>query len=164
DLASGELTPIPLAFTEFGSVRTQGGLILCVAGAPLDPPAVLRIDPASGACEILKQSTSGAGAELRGYFSAPRHLVVPTGEGESAYAHYYPPHSPDFAAPSDERPPLLVKCHGGPTASAGGTLSLGTQFWTSRGIAVLDVDYRGSTGYGRAYRDRLAGAWGLVDV
>ena len=81
-----------------------------------------------------------------------------------AHAFYYPPRNPDFAAPEGELPPLLVKCHGGPTAASTSTLRLETQYWTSRGIAVLDVNYGGSTGYGREYRLRLNGEWGVVDV
>ena len=77
---------------------------------------------------------------------------------------FYPPHNPDYAAPDGEKPPLLVKCHGGPTSAASSTLNLGIQYWTSRGIAVLDVNYGGSSGFGRAYRDRLHLNWGVVDV
>ena len=77
---------------------------------------------------------------------------------------FYPPGNPDYVAPPHERPPLLVKCHGGPTSAASSTLNLGIHYWTSRGIAVLDVNYGGSTGFGRAYRDRLHLAWGVVDV
>src|SRR5205807_8837489 len=97
-------------------------------------------------------------------FSAPRHIAFPTANGLTAYANYYPPANPDYTAAPDEKPPLVVKCHGGPTSSASTVLSLGIQYWTSRGVAVLDVDYGGSTGYGRAYRERLEGAWGVVDV
>jgi dipeptidyl aminopeptidase/acylaminoacyl peptidase len=84
--------------------------------------------------------------------------------GETAHALYYPPTNPDHRPPSGERPPLIVKSHGGPTSSTSGELRLTTQFWTSRGFAICDVDYRGSTGYGRAYRERLYGHWGEVDV
>jgi dipeptidyl aminopeptidase/acylaminoacyl peptidase len=105
-----------------------------------------------------------ADRQLRGYLSAPQHLAFPTENGLTAYANFYPPHNPDYAAPAGDKPPLVVKCHGGPTASASSVLNLRNQFWTSRGIAVLDVDYGGSTGYGRAYRERLKDAWGVVDV
>jgi dipeptidyl aminopeptidase/acylaminoacyl peptidase len=102
--------------------------------------------------------------ELRTYVSAPQHLAFPTENGLIAHANFYPPHNPDHAAPAGEKPPLVVRCHGGPTAAAASVLDLRIQYWTSRGIAVLDVDYGGSTGYGRAYRERLHGGWGLVDV
>ena len=116
---------------------------------------------------VLKQSTGLLDdAELRipAYLTRPESLRFPTSGGETAFALFYPPHNADYAAPAGEKPPLLVKCHGGPTAAASSALNLGTQFWTSRGIAVLDVNYGGSTGFGRAYRERLDGNWGVVDV
>jgi len=91
-------------------------------------------------------------------------VEFPTTGGKTAFGLFYPPHNPDYTGGTDERPPLLVKCHGGPTSSASSTLNLGIQFWTSRGIAVLDVNYGGSTGFGREYRDRLKLSWGIVDV
>ena len=93
-------------------------------------------------------------------FRSPEPIAFPTEGGETAHALYYPPHTPDFAAPAGEKVPVLVKSHGGPTAAASGTLSLAVQYWTSRGIGVLDVNYGGSTGYGRPYRLRLAAAMG----
>ena len=165
DIGSGRLTAIATRFTDFGQVRVAGGRIVCRAGSPSDPPAIVAIDPASGAAETLRQSAPAAGDDkLRRYFSAPVHVAFPTGQGRTAHAHYYPPGNPDYAPPEHEKPPLVVKCHGGPTAAGSTVLSLGIQYWTSRGIAVLDVDYGGSTGYGRAYRERLKGAWGVVDV
>ena len=98
------------------------------------------------------------------YLSTPRAVEFPTEGGLTAHAFYYPPRNPDFVAPEGELPPLLVKCHGGPTAASSSMLRLDTQYWTSRGIAVLDVNYGGSTGYGREYRQRLNGEWGVVDV
>jgi dipeptidyl aminopeptidase/acylaminoacyl peptidase len=98
------------------------------------------------------------------YLTKVEALEFPTTDGRTAFGLFYPPHNPDYAAPEGERPPLLVKCHGGPTSAASSALSLSTQYWTSRGIAVLDVNYGGSTGFGRAYRDRLRGTWGIVDV
>ena len=91
-------------------------------------------------------------------------MEFPTSGGKTAFGLFYPPHNPDYVGGADERPPLLVKCHGGPTSSASSTLNLGIQFWTSRGIAVLDVNYGGSTGFGREYRERLKLSWGVVDV
>ena len=98
------------------------------------------------------------------WFASPDPLDFPTGDGEVAHALVYWPRNPTVDAPEDQRPPLLVMIHGGPTAAAQGTLRLAVQYWTSRGIAVVDVNYRGSTGYGRAYRDLLQGQWGVADV
>ena len=99
-----------------------------------------------------------------GYLSPARAIEFPTSGGRTAHALYYAPNNRDFQAPPGERPPLLVVSHGGPTAAAGSALNLGFQFWTSRGVAVVDVNYGGSTGYGRAYRERLKGTWGITDV
>ena len=165
DVTAGTLTPIETPFSDFGQVRVAGGRVVCRAGSPTAPSAIVAIDPASGAVEILRQSAPAAADDrLRGYFSAPQPLAFPTGNGLIAHANYYGPSNPDHVPPSGDKPPLVVKCHGGPTASASTVLSLGIQYWTSRGIAVLDVDYGGSTGYGRAYRERLKGQWGVVDV
>jgi dipeptidyl aminopeptidase/acylaminoacyl peptidase len=98
------------------------------------------------------------------YLTTVRPVEFPTTGGKTAYGLLYPPHNPDYAGPADEKPPLLVMCHGGPTGAASSSLNLSTQFWTSRGIAVLDVNYGGSTGFGREYRERLYGNWGIVDV
>lgn len=98
------------------------------------------------------------------YLSTPEFLGFPTGNGETAYGWYYPPHNPDYRVPLGEKPPLLVKCHGGPTAMSGNGLDLRVQFWTSRGFAIADVNYRGSSGFGRAYRESLHGAWGIKDA
>ncbi|HEU0217971.1 MAG TPA: S9 family peptidase [Stellaceae bacterium] len=170
DIDAGKLTPLDLPYSEFGSIKmlsnqAGAGKIVCGVGSPTGPGAIAVIDPETGASEILRQaSASAADPALQGYFTTARHLEFPTENGRTAFANYYLPHNPDFSAPPSERPPLLVKCHGGPTASASSSLSMGTQYWASRGIAVIDVDYGGSTGYGRAYRDRLAGQWGVVDV
>ncbi|HKA55349.1 MAG TPA: prolyl oligopeptidase family serine peptidase, partial [Candidatus Binatia bacterium] len=99
-----------------------------------------------------------------GYLSAPRAIEFPTEHGLTAHALFCAPQNRDYRAPAAERPPLLVKSHGGPTSATSATFSLGVQYWTSRGIAVLDVNYGGSTGYGRDYRRRLEGQWGVVDV
>jgi dipeptidyl aminopeptidase/acylaminoacyl peptidase len=165
DLARGSLALIEAPYADFGSLRVMAGRIVCLAGSPSDPTTVVVVDPQSGASEVLRRSaTIAEDADLRRFTSVPRHLEFPTEDGRTAFANYYPPQNPDCVAPAGERPPLVVKCHGGPTASASSVLDLRIQFWTSRGVAVLDVDYGGSTGYGRAYRDRLEGAWGVVDV
>jgi len=98
------------------------------------------------------------------YLSRPEPIEFPTAGGRTAHALFYPPRNPVFVAPNGERPPLVVMSHGGPTSATSTALRLNIQFYTSRGIAVLDVNYRGSTGYGRAYRERLYGQWGVVDV
>jgi dipeptidyl aminopeptidase/acylaminoacyl peptidase len=165
DIANGGLTPIETRFTVIGQVLATGGRVVCHVASPTDPSAIATVDPASGTVEILRQSAPAATEEaLRRYFSTPQHLEFPTANGLTAFANYYPPANPDYTPTAGEKPPLVVKCHGGPTAGASSALSLGIQYWTSRGIAVLDVDYGGSTGYGRAYHERLKGAWGVVDV
>ena len=140
----------------------RGDVCVLLAGAPDLPGSVVRVDLARDVSEILRQSfpLSLDPAHL----SIPRPVDFPTGEDESAHAFFYPPVNADCEAPEGEVPPLIVISHGGPTGATSTTLDLRIQFWTNRGFAVLDVDYRGSTGYGRAYRERLAGAWGLADV
>jgi dipeptidyl aminopeptidase/acylaminoacyl peptidase len=102
--------------------------------------------------------------EIKRYFTQVRPVEFETTNGKTAFGLFYPPHNPDYQPPEGEQPPLLVKVHGGPTGSASSTLDLRIQYWTSRGIAVLDVNYGGSTGFGREYRERLRGEWGVVDV
>src|SRR5262249_43116578 len=99
-----------------------------------------------------------------GYLSFAQQVEYPTEQGRTAYAFFYPPANRDYEADSTERPPLIVISHGGPTAATTTTLKLNIQYWTSRGFGVLDVNYGGSTGYGRSYRERLNGQWGVVDV
>jgi len=99
-----------------------------------------------------------------GWLSLPRAIEFPTEHGLTAHALFYPPASPHYQAPSGERPPLIVNSHGGPTGNTTSILQLEIQFWTSRGFAVVDVNYGGSTGYGRAFRERLNGEWGVVDL
>ncbi|KAH6557494.1 hypothetical protein KP509_1Z111200 [Ceratopteris richardii] len=114
---------------------------------------------------VLWSSNSLKLSEYSPYLSTPDIIEFPTERsGQTAFANFYPPHNDDYCAPAAEKPPLLVRCHGGPTAEARTSLNLSIQFWTSRGWAVADVNYGGSTGYGREYRERLYGAWGIVDV
>src|SRR5262249_19484469 len=165
DLATGRLTPLDLPFTEYGTVRAAGGKVVFRAGSSDTPTSVVTLDPDTGKTTLLRKATAVADDRaVSRYFTTPRPGKFPTSGGKFAYGLFYPPHNPDFTGPEGERPPLVVKCHGGPTAAASSTLDLRTQFWTSRGIAVLDVNYGGSTGYGREDRERLNGRGGVVDV
>jgi dipeptidyl aminopeptidase/acylaminoacyl peptidase len=165
DTSTAASTPLDLPFTDFSSVHAAGDRVLFRAGSATTPASVVFLNLATGGFETLKTSTALAGdPALASHFTGVRSIEFPTTGGRSAFALYYPPHNPGCEAPSGEKPPLLVKCHGGPTSAASSTLDLRTQYWTSRGVAVLDVNYGGSTGYGRAYRERLDGQWGIVDV
>ena len=162
DTATGELTRIVTPYTEIGQVRAAAERVLFLAGSPSEPRALVQLDLATGQTDVLRRSSQIAIDP--GYLSLPQPIEFPTEDGLTAHGFFYPPKNRDFVAPSGERPPLLVISHGGPTSAASSTLSLGIQYWTSRGIGVLDVNYGGSTGYGRAYRRRLQGQWGVVDV
>jgi dipeptidyl aminopeptidase/acylaminoacyl peptidase len=167
DLANATLTPVATPFTEFGSMRAAGDRAVFRAGAPDHPASIVSLDLASGRHSVLKRATDildRTDLHLGEYLTRVESVEFPTTCGETAFGLFYPPRNPDYAPAPEERSPLLVKCHGGPTSAASSTLNLGVQYWTSRGIAVLDVNYRGSTGFGRAYRDRLQLNWGVVDV
>jgi dipeptidyl aminopeptidase/acylaminoacyl peptidase len=124
--------------------------------------SVVELDLETGRAEVLRRSSELAVDP--GYISAPQPVEFPTEQNLTAHGLYYPPKNRDAEGPDGERPPLLVLIHGGPTGSAGSALNPLIQYWTSRGIAILDVNYGGSTGYGRSYRQRLDGQWGIVDV
>ncbi len=157
-----ELTEIETPYTSIGGLRVADGVAAFGAGSPTAPGAIAHLDLSSGAIQELCRSTQ---IEINaGYLSVPEVVEFPTENGLTAYGFYYPPKNQDHRAPDGETPPLLVKIHGGPTAATSATLDLRLQYWTSRGIAILDVNYGGSTGYGRAYRERLNGNWGIVDV
>jgi dipeptidyl aminopeptidase/acylaminoacyl peptidase len=158
----GELIEIDGAYTAIDGLVPLEGAVLAIAGSPVQGPAVVRIAIPSGDVEILKRSRDRSIEP--GYLSVPTAIDFPTEQGHTAHALFYAPANQDFVAPADERPPLMVLSHGGPTSATSAVLNLGVQFWTSRGFAVVDVDYGGSTGYGRDYRDRLRGDWGIVDV
>jgi dipeptidyl aminopeptidase/acylaminoacyl peptidase len=162
EASSKTLAPIETPYTYFSSINVLGGQAVFVAGGPTDAPAIVLMDLKTLRCEAIRCSTTVTVDP--GYISAPEPMEFPTKNGLTSHAIYYPPANRDYAGPSDELPPLIVHSHGGPTAAFVGVLSLSTQYWTSRGIAVVDVNYGGSTGYGRAYRERLNGQWGVVDV
>ena len=135
---------------------------MIVAGSPSDATRIVRVDVVTGTVETVRTSIE---SELStAWLSVPASIEFPTEGGLTAHALFYPPVNPDFEAPDGELPPLIVMSHGGPTDSANPTYDVGIQYWTSRGFAVVDVDYGGSTGYGRAYRERLNGNWGVVDL
>jgi len=165
--ADGTTADLDLPYTAVSSLQASGDRAVFVGASPTAEPAVvrLRLGPAgvAGEPEILRPSRD-LGID-RGWFSVPEAVDFPTSGGRTAHALYYPPTNPeDTTPPPGEAPPLLVLIHGGPTAAARPMLQLGTQYWTSRGFGVVDVNYGGSTGYGRAYRNQLRGAWGVVDL
>lgn len=143
-------------------VAGTAGCIALLAGSPTESSALCLLDTATCSSTVIRRSSN---LPLDpGYLSIPEALTFPTANGLTAHALLYRPKNRDFTAPEGERPPLLVFSHGGPTGATSGALNLSIQFWTSRGFAVLDVNYGGSSGYGRAYRQRLNGNWGIVDV
>jgi dipeptidyl aminopeptidase/acylaminoacyl peptidase len=132
------------------------------AGSPTEAAAIVKLDLETRAFSVVRRSNN---LQIDpAYLSIPRPVEFPTEQGLTAHGFFYPAKNDDYRAPDGELPPLLVASHGGPTSAAATALSLGIQYWTSRGIAVLDVNYGGSTGFGRAYRERLKDAWGIVDV
>lgn len=162
DTGTGVETPIELPSTSIGSVHVQDGVGVFTAGSPVEASVLVRLDIDSGKLTKIR-STSSEEPE-RGYLSVPGMIEFPTTGGKTAYGFYYPPQNQDFTAPNGELPPLIVQSHGGPTSSTSTALRSQIQYWTSRGIAVLDVDYGGSTNYGRTYRERLNDQWGIVDI
>ncbi len=162
DTETGAWREIASPYTAISSLCANGKRLVFHAGAPDQFAAIVWLDVASGTFTTLKRASD---MQIDpGYISIGQPITFPTTSGLSAHAFFYPPRNRDYAAPEGERPPLLVMSHGGPTGATTNALSLKVQFWTSRGIAVLDVNYGGSTGYGRAYRERLNGQWGIVDV
>ena len=163
---SSALQPLETPFTSHiagGSVHSDAdGRVYFLGGAAKRGTGVIGLDPVSGHVEVIKAFSSMA--IHPGYFSTPEAIRFPTRDGSTAHALFYPPTNKDFSAPDGERPPLLVLSHGGPTSATTSELRLELQFWTSRGFAVVDVNYGGSTGFGRAYRERLTGQWGIVDT
>ena len=159
------LAPLCSAFTAIGDLAIAGTQIVMLAGAAHRPNSVVRVDPASGDFQVLAMASTQTLSAAQ--VSTGQKIEFPTSDDEVAHGFFYAPTNPEHEAPRNpvsERPPLIVMSHGGPTGATSAAFALGVQFWTSRGFAVLDVDYRGSTGYGRSYRDRLKGCWGDADV
>ena len=141
---------------------TKSGFAVFVGGSPTETTAVIKLNLDTEEEQVLKRT--GDLTIDPGYLSLPEKIAFPTTDNLTAYAWYYPPTNKDYSAPPGELPPLIVKSHGGPTAAASVNLNLRIQYWTSRGFGYLDVNYGGSIGYGREYRQRLEGKWGIVDV
>ena len=162
DTRARKFETINTPYTDITSLHASRGRAVFRGGSPTTPAAIVQMDLSTGKTETLRRSID---LEIDpGYFSIPQAIEFSTEDGKTAHAFFYPPRNRDYAAPDVELPPLLVKSHGGPTSAATTTLALSIQYWTSRGIGVLDVNYGGSTGYGREYRKRLNDRWGIVDV
>jgi dipeptidyl aminopeptidase/acylaminoacyl peptidase len=162
DTRTGGFEQIQVPYTNIYNLVAWQDHVLLQAGSPAVPLSIAVLNLRTQGIKVLRRSREEVIDP--GYISTPETIQFQTENGKTAFAFYYPPRNKDYAAPPGERPPLLVMSHGGPTASTGTTLRYGIQFWTSHGIAVADVDYGGSTGYGREYRKRLEGNWGIVDV
>lgn len=163
DLVAGQWSPVDADHDPEESIAAEpsGGAVWYVGGAPTRARAIVRTDLATGHADAVWPTRDNAPEPAA--VAVAQALVVDSG-GRPVYAFHYPPTHSTVQGPEGERPPLLVLTHGGPTAATSATLDLEIQFWTSRGIAVVDVNYSGSTGYGRSYRERLVGAWGIADV
>ncbi|MDN7242512.1 S9 family peptidase [Planococcus sp. N028] len=163
DVQNGTVSPVETGFSLFYSIHSNGQKLTFIAASPTQFPRVVRVDLDGKQVEEIRLSSSLTLDE--NYLSLPEPIEFPTEGGKTAHAIYYRPKNADYMAPADEKPPLLVHVHGGPTSASPAILDLAfTQYWTSRGFAVVDVNYGGSTGYGREYRERLRGNWGIVDV
>jgi dipeptidyl aminopeptidase/acylaminoacyl peptidase len=163
DPETSELTGLDLPLSEFEPcVSADGGVIAGLAGGPAHPLSVVRIDLAASRMDVLRRDVDDVPDEA--YLPVPRQVEVEGKYGRVVHALVYPPTNPDAAGPADERPPYVVWVHGGPTAHSVGLLEIEKAYFTSRGIGVIDVNYGGSTGYGRLYRERLRREWGVVDV
>ena len=159
---TGLLTDVPADLAPLEWMAATAEHVVVVAGSPDRPDVVVRLDLTRFYAEELRSSSA---LELEpAYISTPEAIEFPTEHGRTAHAFYYAPRNKNFVAPRGERPPLIVIGHGGPTTAAKATFDLAIQFWTSRGFAVADVNYSGSSGYGREYRERLNGQWGVLDV
>ncbi len=162
DTQTKQLERIETPYTEITSIHAANGQAVFIAGSATEPTAIVQMNLTNGQISVMKRSS-----ELEidtGYLSTPQAIAFPTENNLTAYAFFYPPKNKDYTAPAGEKPPLIVKSHGGPTASTSSAFNLKIQYWTSRGFAFVDVNYGGSTGYGREYRQRLNNNWGIVDV
>jgi len=163
DVKSGVLTSLERAHSSYSSLRAVDGQICYISQSPTEFPTLVDCEQQHGFEENAIRSASTVTLDKR-HFSIGQSISYPTAGGQQAYGFFYPPLNADYRGLDNELPPLVVMIHGGPTSSTQNDLALKIQFWTSRGFAVLDVNYRGSTGFGREYRDALKGQWGVADV
>ena len=161
-ISGGTLSNIATGYTDISGVRAMGEDVVFIGSSANQTQSLVRCDPQTGRTTLVKRA-SEADLDPEG-LSEPQPITFQTSGETEAYAFYYPPQNAAFVGPENERPPLVVRGHGGPTGASSPSLSLTIQYWTSRGFAVLDVNYRGSTGFGRAYREALYGQWGVADV
>jgi len=162
DTRTKQLTLVGTPYTDIDLPTAAPGRVAFLGASPTAATTIVLMDLGTGDTRVLRRTSNVQVDE--GYLSIPQTIEFSTEDGLSAFGIYYAPCNRDYVAPAGELPPLLVLSHGGPTGSTSSAFNLAIQFWTSRGIAVLDVDYGGSTGYGRAYRARLNDRWGIVDV
>jgi dipeptidyl aminopeptidase/acylaminoacyl peptidase len=162
DVDNGTLSDVPTELEPLEWLTATRTHAIYIAASPETPPTVAKTNLATGETETIRSSST---LELdRRHLSVPEAIEFPTEGGLTAHAFYYPPRNADYTALPSDRPPLIVISHGGPTTQTKAILDLGVQYWTSRGFAVADVNYGGSSGYGREYRERLNWQWGIVDV
>ncbi len=162
DCRSGKLDPIATPFNSIAYVCAENGQAAFIAASATEAAAVVVLNLESGKWHAVRRSSTITIDPA--FISKPQTIEFPSEDGRTAYGIFYAPKNPDYSAPADAKPPLVVMSHGGPTSATVAALSLKTQYYTSRGIGVLDVNYGGSTGYGRRYRECLYGEWGVVDV
>jgi dipeptidyl aminopeptidase/acylaminoacyl peptidase len=162
DVDSGSSEEIKTSFSTIDQVRGSKNNIAFIGHTDSQPGEVVAMNLAAKTSQTLQRA---AETDIRAtYISSAQHISFETAPDELTHAWYYPPKNPDYAAPAGNLPPLIVLSHGGPTGNSSGAFSLAIQYWTTRGFAILDVNYSGSTGYGRKYRERLKGKWGIRDV
>jgi dipeptidyl aminopeptidase/acylaminoacyl peptidase len=161
DIAAAKLTPTVTQYTSMQSLACDEHGLYMVAGAAALPSEVIAIDQQAMVTSIYAPATLDVDPLN---LAQPESILFPSGNGQLVHAFYYPPTNGLYCAEENELPPVIVMCHGGPTGATSSGLNLKLQFWTSRGFAVVDINYRGSTGFGRTYRQALRGAWGIADV
>jgi dipeptidyl aminopeptidase/acylaminoacyl peptidase len=162
DTTTRTLDNIEFPFTAISQVQVTDDRVIFIGASPTEPTSIVSLNLATKGFEVLRRSRETA--VDAGYLAEPRAIQFPTDGDLTAHGYFYPPRNQDYEAPEQEKPPLIVMSHGGPTSASSASLKYAIQYWTSRGIAILDVNYGGSSGYGREYRERLKGKWGIVDV